>query len=491
MEPWLIATLVCFAYLILSLITGVAGKHEGGGSVSGFVAGSRSMQTFVLYFVIGATVFSSFAFLGTPAWAYTRGAAVYYVLAYGVIGLLPLYFLGPRAARLGLKFEFVTQAELLAHRYQSNALSKLLAVVSVMALLPYLALQMRGAGYIFEVVSNGHIPAWLGAALAYIVVIIYVWYSGVWGVGWSSIFQGALMLVVAAFLLFYIPNTLYGGIEPMFTALLASDFAPKLTAPGTLANGSPWPWTEFFSAVLVSACGYAMWPHLFMKSFTAKSEAALKKSLLLYPSFQLFLVPMVIVGFAAVLKFPGVSPADTILPHVLNNIGLPELLIGLIFAGALAASMSSGDAMVHAAAAITVRDGLRGTRLSSAQDVRQTGWIKVLVIVYGLVAYLIAMFTTADIVQLLLGSYGGIAQLLPIALAAFYWPDVNGKAAVSALSTGIAVNSLFFLMPELKPWAMHEGIYGLAANLFVLISVTLTTRPQSREHLAHYFDLDT
>jgi SSS family solute:Na+ symporter len=489
MSTWFIATLVCFVYLALSLVAGISGRHSGTTSVSGFVAGSRSMQTIVLFFVIGATAFSSFAFLGTPAWAYTRGAAVFYILSYGVVGLLPLYFLGPRAARLGQKFGFVTQAELFVHRYQHRGLGVVLALISVVALLPYLALQIRGAGYILEVVSAGHIPGWLGGGLSYLIVVIYVWYSGVWGVGWSSVFQGILMLAVAVFLFWFVPEKLYGGIGPMFEKLVASDYGFRMDVPGTLADGSPWPWTEFFSAVLVSACGYAMWPHLFMKAYTAKDEASLKKSLLLYPSFQLFLVPMMIVGFAAVLAFPGINPADTILPHVLQNIGLPAVFIGLVCAGALAASMSSGDAMVHAAASITVRDGFLQSGFSM-DETRQTIWIRRLVIMYGLFAYGIAMFTKADIVQLLLGSYGGIAQLLPLSLAAFYWPDVNGRAAFHALLSGIAVNTLFFLMPELKPILMHEGVYGLAANVFILVTLTLLSRPQEKTHLSHYFDLE-
>ncbi len=45
-----------------------------------------------------------------------------------------------------------------------------------------------GAGYVFSVVTEGRIPVWGGAAIAYIVVLIYVYIykSGVMGVGWTN-----------------------------------------------------------------------------------------------------------------------------------------------------------------------------------------------------------------------------------------------------------------------------------------------------------------
>ncbi len=66
--------------------------------MAGYVAGDRSFGLLVMYFVTGATVFSSFAFLGGPGWAYSRGAAAFYILAYGVLGMAPFYWMGPRIA---------------------------------------------------------------------------------------------------------------------------------------------------------------------------------------------------------------------------------------------------------------------------------------------------------------------------------------------------------------------------------------------------------
>lgn len=457
-------------------------------SVTGYVAGDRSMNVVLLYFVLGASVFSSFAFLGAPGWAYSRGAAAFYTLAYGIVGMTPLYFLGPRCRRIGARLGFVTQAEVLAHRYASRPLSTLLALISVAAFIPYLTLQMKGAGYILATVSEGRIPEWLGAGITYGVVLAYVLGSGVMGVGWTNTFQGLFMMGIAWFLGLYLPHHLYGGIGAMFEALEAEGHAAMLRAPGLTATGDTWDWWGFSSSVLVSAVGLSMWPHLFMKSFAARSDRTLRLTVVLYPTFQLFLVPILLMGFAGILAFPGVTPPDTIVPHLLTRVGLSPVVVGLVCAGVLAASMSSGDAILHAGASVLVRDGLRPYAPARFDEERERRWIRWLAVVLCGVAYYFAVASDVSLVDLLLGAYGGIVQLFPLVFAAFYWPRATGKGALAGLLAGTGVTVFFLLMPEVRPVPLHEGLYGLMVNGVVLVLVSLLTPPEAAATLAPYYE---
>ncbi|MEM1094891.1 MAG: sodium:solute symporter family protein [Bacteroidota bacterium] len=484
MDASTVALIVCAGYLVLTLGTGLISGRKASNSVAGYVAGDRSLNVVVLYFVIGASIFSAFAFLGAPGWAYSRGAAAFYILAFGTVGMVPLYFFGPHVRRLGAKLGFVTQAELLSHRYNSKLLSVILAVVTIAVLVPYLTIQMKGAAYILSVISGGLVPEWLGALVPYGVVMLYVLTSGVLGVGWTNTLQGAFMLVIAWFLGLYLPHELYGGIGPMFEQLAASAEADLLAAPGRDANGEPWSWWAYSSAVLVSAVGFTMWPHLFMKAYTAKSERALRLSVVLYPTFQLFLVPILLIGFAGVLAFPGVAPADTIVPYILTQLDFSPFFIGLVAAGTLAASMSSGDSILHAAASVGIRDGIRPWRpLTDAQERRA---IQVLVVLLSAAAYYFAVVSDVSLVTLLLASYGGIAQIFPLVFAAFYWPRATGWGALAGLVAGLTVSVLFLLWPDLRPLPLHEGVYGLAANLVVFISISLLSRPEPLSRLHYY-----
>jgi SSS family solute:Na+ symporter len=461
MADWVVILLICGIYLLITLIMGIVPGLKVSHSTTGYVAGDRSMNVFILYFVLGASIFSSFAFLGGPGWAYSRGVAALYIIAYGAVGMVPFYFFGPKARALGEKYGFVTQAEILEDRFNSKWLSGILAVLTVVVLIPYLTLQMKGAGLVLNTISEGFIPVWLGAGIAYVVVLIYVFFSGVMGVGWTNTFQGIFMLVIAWFLGIYLPKALYGGIGPMFEELLVSDFRQALTAPGLDAAGNAWNWWGFSSAVIVSAMGFSMWPHFFMKAFAAKSDRTIKLTVVLILYFVL--------GASIFSSF--------------------AFLIGLVCAGTLAASMSSGDAIVHAAASVGVRDGL--TKIPAVDRWLKAGdherlLIRIGVVVISLIAYYFAVFSSTDIVSLLLGAYGGIAQLFPIMFAMFYWPRANGIGALSALVSGIITTLIFLYFPDLKPFPIHEGVYGLIVNITVLISVSLATQPESEERIRRY-----
>ena len=477
MDAWLIAVLVCAGYLVVTLVLGLASGRKSTHSVTGYVAADRTMSVLVLYFVMGASVFSSFAFLGGPGWAYSRGAAAFYILSFGTIGMVPLYFIGPRARRLGARHGFVTQAELLTYRYGTKVLSTMLAVVSIAAFIPYLTLQMKGAGYILSVISEDRIPAWVGALVAYGIVMVYVLKSGVMGVAWTNTFQGIFMLIIAWFLGLYLPYKLYGGVPEMFGQIRDAGLGSMLEAPGLDGSGNPWNWWAYSSAIAVSALGFSMWPHLFMKSFAARSERDLRLTVVLYHTFQLFLVPILLIGFSGILAFPDVTPADTIVPHILTRVDLPVLLVGLVCAGTLAASMSTGDALLHAAASIGVRDGVGPWLRKRLSDDWERTMIRALVIIVGAVAYYFAVVSDMSLVALLLASYGAIAQIFPPMFAAFYWPRATGSGVVAGMVAGIAVSVFFLVFPDLRPVPMHEGIFGITANLVTMISVSMVTKP--------------
>ncbi|MDX1617921.1 MAG: sodium:solute symporter family protein [Balneolaceae bacterium] len=491
MENWVIILIICGLYLLASLAMGIIPGLRISKSVTGFVAGDRSMNLLILYFVLGASIFSSFAFLGGPGWAYSRGAAAFYIIAYGTTGMIPFYFFGPKARRLGEKYGFVTQAELLQDRYNSRALSVILALLSVIVFIPYLTLQMKGAGYVLSTISEGHISEWLGAAIAYGVVLIYVFFSGVMGVGWTNTFQGMFMMAIAWFLGIYLPWKLFGGVGEMFTQIAQSPEVPSamLQAPGLNAAGEPWNWWGFSSAVLISAIGFSMWPHLFMRSFAANSDRTVKLTVVLYPTFQLFLVPILIIGFTAVVAYPGIEQADTILPFVLTQIELPVIIVGLVVAGTLAASMSSGDAILHSAASIGIRDGVaKFFPRNRFDDTRQRNYIRISVVIISLVAYYFAVISEVSIVALLLGSYGGVAQIFPPVFCMFYWKRATGTGALAGLIGGILITVFFLLFPEFRPVPLHEGIFGLAANILLITTVSLFSSPQAPERIQRYIN---
>lgn len=483
MERWQLVTAVVLGYLVVTLIIGIVAGRRTSRGVTGYVAADRQFGLLAMYFVIGASVFSAFAFLGGPGWAFSRGMAVLYILSYGVIGLTPWYFIGPRSARLGRARGYVTQAQLVTGRFPNRTLSVLMASIAIVAFIPYVMLQMSGAGIVFEAVTDGNIPFWAGAALAYGVVVVYVLFGGASAVGWTNVFEGVLMVSVAWILGLWLPYKLYGGIGPMFDRI--AEVRPELlTVPGLDGAGNPWTWSAYSTAFLSSAIGVCMWPHLFMKAFTARDDRTLRRTVVLFPTFQLFLIPLILVGFAGVLFASRPDNPDFILPHVLLNTDVPAIMVGLFCAGALAASMSTGDALLHGAASIAVEDGIAPfVRFSESAQRRL---IQIFVVLVGLVAYYLAVVKEANLVLLLLTAYAFIDQLAPPVYAALYWKRATTPGVLAGLFGGMATAVFFVLRPELKPLQIHEGILGLAVNLILLVTVTYLTRPQPEERAGEF-----
>jgi SSS family solute:Na+ symporter len=476
----------CIAYLGIALLLGMLPGLFVTRSVSGYVAGDRGLSTVLLYFVLGAAVFSSFAFLGGPGWAYSRGAAAFYILVYGMFGMIPFYFLGPRARRIGSRLGFFTQAEIVGHRFDSRVLQVTVAFLSLVAMIPYLALQIKGVGYILNVASHGLLPEWEGALLAYGIVTLYVLYSGMLGVGWTSVFMGVAMMVIGWLFGLYLPWKFFGGVQAMFHAIAMSPHANMLVAPGLTGDGRPWDWWGYSSAILVSVLGFCCWPHFFMRSMAARDDRSIKLMVVMYPTMQVFMVPILIIGFSAVLLFSGVRPSDTILPFMLQHAGLSPWLVGLASAGTLAASMHTGDALMHAAGTVGVRDILAPLWPKAMSDRLERTLIRVLVLLSSVIAYYFAVVSHASLVELLLGTYGGVAQIFPTLIATFYWKRATVAGALAGLLAGITVNMLFMLEPAWRPLPLHEGIYGLVVNVLTLVIVSHYTKPVSEERLKEY-----
>ncbi|WP_227354826.1 sodium:solute symporter family protein [Haladaptatus salinisoli] len=465
----LIVTAIPLLYLAFALGLGLWSRGEADQETTeGYVAGNRGIGLLVLYFIMGASILSGFAFLGGPGWAYSRGAAALYILVYGGFGMLPWYLFGPKISRLGREMGYVTQADFITDRYDSRLLSGLMAVVSVGAFIPYLVIQIKGVGFVLNEASNGLIPFWLSALLPFAVIAVYVFTSGMMGVGWSNVLQGIMMIVLAWGLGLYLPFELYGGLQPMFERIAAEQ-------PTHLVVGAPeMPMLRYSSYIVVSALGFVMWPHLFMRAYTADSERTLKRTVVLYPTFQYLLIPILLIGFSGVLYVTDLSNPDRILPHLVTTLDLNPFLVGFFFAGALAAAMSTADAIVHAAASITARDFYKPLFDPGIDDRREARLMKLAVFPIVGVAYYFALFSPVEIVQLLAGAYGAIIQFLPLVVGALYWPRATREGALAGLFAGASVTVLFTFFAA-SPLQLHAGLWGLLATTAVFIPVSLVT----------------
>jgi SSS family solute:Na+ symporter len=87
---------------------------------------------------------------------------------------------------------------------------------------------------------------------------------------------------------------------------------------------------------------------------------------------------------------------------------------------------------------------------------------------------------------MLLGAYGAIVQLAPPVYAAFLWRRATATGVIAGLLVGISTVGVLILRPEWKPFGLHEGLVGLAANIVVLTVVSMASRPPARDHVSDW-----
>ncbi len=463
MEKWHIALISISIYLVLAFIIGVlAGRGRSFFSLSEYAVGDRSFNFFIMWFLMGGTIFSAFAFLGGPGWAFSKGAASFYILVYCTLGLMPWYVIGPKVSKIGKKNNYITMGDFLGDRFQSKILTILVGFVAILAFIPYLTLQIKGMAYIFNVLTYGNIPYWLGALFSFGIVVLYVATSGVRGAAWSDVFQAILMLTIAWILGMYFVNTLHNGIGEMFTKISQGnkDFLVIGKEYSLMSEA------RYSSNIIISMIGFVMWPHLFTKSFTT-TEKRIKATVAVYPIFALFLIPVLLIGFSGIGVVPEteLDRPGQILPYLItNHLTNSGILYGIVGAGALAAAMSSSDAITHGASVSFGRDICKAIFPKINENLEL--WImRIAVFLIGFTAYFIAIFGSDGLIQLLLGAYGPIAQLAPGVYSALFYKKANAKSIILGLIGGVSVTLYYQYFSNSSIYDIHPGLIGIVVNI--------------------------
>lgn len=479
-----IALIIIFGCLLLSLLLGILARRGKDMDLEQWTVGGRGFGPIIIMILLAGEIYSTSTFLGSSGWAYGIGGPALYGVAFAALGYLFSYWIYPAIWSYGNKHKLISQADFYVKKYKSPLLGVLVSLVGVLALVPFLVLQLKGLGIIVSTTSYGSISptaaVWIGA----IAVTVYVMISGIHGSVWTAVLKDIMIALVALFLGIYIPIHYFGGIQPMFEAVNAvnPDF---LTIPD-MGMSATW----FISTVILSTLGFYMWPQTFGSAYTAKNEKTFRKNAFILPLYGILSVGAIFVGYAAIIQVPGLQGSDMDLALLKLSIAtFDPWFVGVIGAAGLLTALVPGSMILMSSATLLAKNVYQHFS-PTATDKQITSIAKLLVPVLALIAVYFTLTGGNTIVALLLMGYNMVTQLFPSFITSLMKNNfVSKQGAASGIIAGLAVvaytsitgATLGSLLPAL-PQAIKDlnvGLVALFVNVLVMIGVSIVTKNAS------------
>jgi len=507
MEPkfaWLIAFVsIYWAYC---LFWGFKGARSAKTSTDYFLAG-RSIGIWVFVLAATATSFSGWTFVGHPGKIFTDGLpyafASFYALTIPFTGVLFLR----RQWVLGKAYRYITPGEMYSDYYGGNSIRLLTVLVAFLFSVPYLGVQLRASGALFNVLTDGLVSVNFGMFTLSAIVMIYVASGGLRSVAFVDCAQAILLAlgitILGGIAIYYAGG--YGGFTTGLADIVMADvtsgqnltadgYSMKVAIPGSIqmvsagskATGGPWTgimcMTYMFALMgIQSSPAFSMW------AFANKTSKAFR--------WQQVVASSMVIGILlfSFTIFQGVGGhiliANGVLDSANDNNLVPQLinllsdaapwLVGLLAVCALAAMQSTGAAYMSTFSAMVTRDIYAKFISPNASDKNQKLSGRIFVIIVTGAALIVAANSSQAIVML-----GGLAvaygfQMYPALIGICYYKGFTQKGVVAGLVVGlIAVTltdrtSAWFGVPwGAYPLTIHSAGWGIFFNLIITFLVS-------------------
>ena len=449
----------------------------------------RGLGIWVFVLAATATSFSGWTFMGHPGLIYKDGFQYAYASFYAItIPFTGVMFL-KRQWLLGKRFGFITPGEMLYAYFRSDSARLLTVLVALVFSIPYLGIQLRASGFLFNVLTDGQLTLEAGMWVLSAVVAVYVASGGLRAVAYVDTMQAILLaagiVAIGIIAINHIPDMSAGlaalsEVNPetgkaMFGKTTPDGYSSYIAIPGVIQYVSNGPSAEggAWTGIMVLTYMFALMgiqssPAFSMWAFANKSPAPFAPQQVWASSFGIgFILFFFTAAQGLGSHFLGADTAFSAAHPELTNAAMatglggkdlmeaagkqgmlvPQLiwlmgesapwLVGLLSVCALAAMQSTGAAYMSTAGSMITRDILRRFIMPNATDGQQKFWGRLFVVLIVGAALVVAT-TSSDALVLL----GGLAvaygfQMWPALIAVCWWPFLTGPGIVLGLIAGL------------------------------------------------------
>ncbi|MBR2875127.1 MAG: sodium:proline symporter, partial [Clostridia bacterium] len=226
-------------------------------------------------------------------------------------------------------------------------------------------------------------------------------------------------------------------------------------------------------------------PHIIIRFMSVKSPEDLKKSAKIGITWT-----VLIVIFAALIGvigrlFLGYDEAinqDSLVFITTVRTIFPGLISGIVLSAVLAASMSTADSQLLAAASAFASDVYKPIIRKNKSSEKEMLWAgRIVVLVIAVIALLIASDENSGSIMDLVSNAWGVfgAAFGPTIMLTLFWKRFNYAGAVAGIVVGAVVDVLWFVF--LAGTGIYELLPGFVAGMIAAVVVSLLTKEPSKE----------
>ena len=464
------------AYLIIGTFIAVISRKYGVKTTSEYFAAGHKLSGLLSAMTYAATTYSAFMMIGLVGLAYATGpGSLGFELSYLIVTLLLLSLLSKRVWVMAKKKGWVSASEMISELYGSRWLGLYIAILYLIALIPYTSAQFIGVGRVFEGLGMSYE---LGIVFASVLVLLWLVIAGMWSKATTDLYQGSWMIAAAVIfiswlVIAYIPSKGV-TINMVSNALTKAGYSTLKywSLPLFLAFTIPW-W--FFSVTN---------PQVVRKLFMPSDEKSLK-AMIKYFSIYGFTYTLIVVfiglatkGLTLLGAFPNVLNRDLVTPLLLNR--LDPITSSFIYVSLIAAAVTTANSIILSVAASFVRDfyeKLKGVVESRKSIELANSIVVALTLIVAVVAYLRPSF----IVEMSVLSSLLLLPLAPVTLGGWIFPERARTKLSRYLSEAIVVVGTLIplaLAIRIGPRNILTLNYlGIPISGWLLIGITIVILP--------------
>src|SRR3984957_7679947 len=342
----------CLVFLLVTLAGFSAARWRrpaaGMHSLEEWGLAGRNFGTWITWFLIGGDLYTAYTVIAVPAALYGAGAMGFFAVPYAVIAYPYMMLVLPRIWTICHRHGYITFADFVGGRYGNRWLTVAVAVTGILALMPYIALQLVGMGVV--IAALGVTGEWPLAA-AFVILAAYTYSSGLRAPAIIAIVKDVMLYVMVIAALLILPWKL-GGYAHVFA--LANQ-ALALHKPAATIFLRPNQFLGYSTLAVGSAIALMLYPHTATAVLSAKSANTVRRNAAMLPAYSFMLGMIALLGFIALAAGVVTKDANAAVPLLFLKM-FPEWFAGFCLAAIAVGALVPASIMSIAAANLFTRN---------------------------------------------------------------------------------------------------------------------------------------